>query len=93
MLQVCDIFLVKQLGTVYSCQSLIFIQNAQIKKIPRYFCDSYAIYQQCNTTAYSSQYERRTTHPHSVIFAKCHGKDTVRPECINNEVQICLQDN
>jgi len=37
--------------------------------------------------------KKKISHPHRVIYAKCHGKDIKRPECIKNAVQTCLQED
>jgi hypothetical protein len=66
ILQAHNTYLARQLGTVYSRQSAILSNTPWIKNIPRYFCESYAIYQQCNMTAYLSQYEGKQSAIHTV---------------------------
>jgi hypothetical protein len=68
ILQFRNTYLVRQLSTVYSCQSAILCNMPRIKNVLRYFYESYGIYQQCNTTAYLSQYEGKESAIHTVQY-------------------------
>jgi len=94
ILQVHNTYLARQLGTVYSCQSAILSNVPWIKEHSKIFLwIIWNLLALQNSCIFITVWRKRISHPHSVIHAKCHGKDTKKPECINNEVQTCLQED